>query len=208
MLLPLKLWNPFDILLERDSSRRSRPDISFATHTPRVPVIGVIPVEPIPEYPDRAMHDEINRAIRKLISRRELSIIEIDTRLPGNLTGLRSPAEIESLVARMDVVLTTRLHGLVLALKNGVPAIAIDPHAGGSKVQQQAKAIGWPVVFNPEDLNDRALMEALNYCLSKEARRKACHCAQRAVAIVENEGKKFIASLLDLSTSRTGKRAC
>ena len=34
------------------------------------------------------------------------------------------------LVSRLEVVVTTRLHGLVLALRAGVPALAIDPAAG------------------------------------------------------------------------------
>ena len=42
--------------------------------------------------------------------------------------------------------MTTRLHGLVLALKNGVPAVAIDTVAGGAKVARQADALGWPVL--------------------------------------------------------------
>ena len=49
---------------------------------------------------------------------------------------LRTAEEVESLIARMDVVLTTRLHGLVLALKHGVPVVAIDPIAGGAKLRR------------------------------------------------------------------------
>jgi exopolysaccharide biosynthesis predicted pyruvyltransferase EpsI len=66
-----------------------------------------------------------------------MAVIAIDTRLDENRTGLRTAGEVESLIARMDVVLTTRLHGMVLALKNGVPAIAIDSVAGGAKVRRQ-----------------------------------------------------------------------
>lgn len=47
---------------------------------------------------------------------------------------------------RMDAVVTTRLHGMVFALKN-VPALAVDPIRGGAKILRQAEAIGWPVVF-------------------------------------------------------------
>ncbi len=46
----------------------------------------------------------------------------------------------------MDIVVTTRLHGMVLALKNGVPAIAVDPIVGGAKITQQARAINWPIL--------------------------------------------------------------
>ena len=70
--------------------------------------------------------------------------VKIDTRLDTNQTGLRTPAEVESVIRKMDVVMTTRLHGLVLAIKNGVPVIAIDPVAGGAKIKRQAESIDWP----------------------------------------------------------------
>src|SRR5437016_6221025 len=55
-----------------------------------------------------------------------VSGVRIATRLDvANV--LRTPSEVESLIARMDLVLTTRLHGMVLALKHGVPAVAVDP---------------------------------------------------------------------------------
>jgi polysaccharide pyruvyl transferase WcaK-like protein len=50
-------------------------------------------------------------------------------------------------IARADVVVTTRLHGLVLALKQGVPVLAVDPVAGGARVATQAAAWGWPVLL-------------------------------------------------------------
>ena len=45
MLTPLKDWNPFDVLIERDSTRAVTPDITFASARPRVPVVGVCLVE-------------------------------------------------------------------------------------------------------------------------------------------------------------------
>ena len=51
------------------------------------------------------------------------------------------------MIGRADVVVTTRLHGLVLALKQGVPALAVDPVAGGAKVAAQAAVWGWPVLL-------------------------------------------------------------
>ena len=144
MIEPLEVWNPFDLLFERDSSASSRPDISFLSDQGRVPVVGVVEVHPQREYRERSTHQVAHEGIHRLISSREMSVVPIDTRLDINSTGLRTPAEVESLIARMDVVLTTRLHGMVLALKNGVPAIAIDPIAGGAKIRRQAETIGWP----------------------------------------------------------------
>ena len=154
MLDSLDNWNPFDLLWERDSSRTARPDISFLSRRKSVPLVGVVLVHHQTEYKG-ALHQVANEAIQRLIDSRQMATVRIDTRLDTNGTGLRSPAEVESLIARMDVVLTTRLHGLVLALKNGIPAIAIDPIAGGAKVRPQADIIEWPLVFTSEALDDR-----------------------------------------------------
>src|SRR5262245_38153346 len=51
MQVPLDAWNPFDVLFERDSSARARPDLTFGCHASRVPVVGVCLVEAY-GYPD------------------------------------------------------------------------------------------------------------------------------------------------------------
>ena len=43
MLDTLEVWNPFDLLLERDSSRVMRPDLAFLSQQDRVPVVGSSP---------------------------------------------------------------------------------------------------------------------------------------------------------------------
>lgn len=196
MLDPLETWNPFDLLLERDSSVASRPDITFLSYQARVPVVGVVLVHPQAEYKGRAMHKLANDAIERLIASREISAVPIDTRLDINSTGLRSPAEVESLIARMDVVLTTRLHGTVLSLKNGIPVIAIDPIAGGAKVRRQAETIGWPIVFTMDTLTAEALQEAFDYCLTEDARKKARECGERAAHAIHEIRNEFIAWLV------------
>ncbi len=119
----------------------------------------------------------------------------IDTRLDTNSTGLRTVSEVESLIARMDIVLTTRLHGTVLALKNGVPAVAVDPVTKGGKIRRQAETIGWPLVFAADDLTDEALRQAFDYCLTEDARVKARGCCRRAISMVQEVRDEFIASL-------------
>ena len=100
--------------------------------------------------------------------------------------------EIESLIARMDAVLTTRLHGLALAVKNGVPVLAIDPVHGGAKISRQAETIGWPVVFAAEAMDDQKLRDALEYCLSGAARIKARECAENARRVLQEAQNCFI----------------
>lgn len=196
MLESLKTWNPFDLLLERDSSRTSRPDLTFLSQQPKAPVVGAVLVHLQKEYGKKALHAEANEAIQRLTDSREMSVVHIDTRLDTNSTGLRTPAEVESIIARMDVVLTTRLHGTVLSLKNGVPVVAIDPIAGGAKIHCQAETIGWPVVFTADTVTDEALQEAFDYCLTEEARDKARECGDRAKRNLKDVHAEFIAAFV------------
>jgi hypothetical protein len=191
MSMDLDQWNPFDFLIERDSSRKVNPDLAFASRQSLVPVAGLCLVE---DYPG-GQTQRANAAIERLRAARQIACVQIDTRLDVNSTGLRSPAEVESMLARVDVVITTRLHGMVLALKNGVPALSIDPEAGGAKVLRQAQLLGWPVVFTLEQLTDAALQQALDYCLTADARERAKECARRAFGEVQTIEQEFLSFL-------------
>jgi hypothetical protein len=193
MLIPLDQWNPFDLLFERDSSSRSRPDITFGLPAANTPVVGVCLVEAY-GYPEGAVH-RANSAIARLLQTREMAVVAVDTRLDSNSVGLRSPSEVEALLARMDVVITTRLHGMVLALKNGVPVVAIDPQTRGGKILRQAETIGWPLVLREDTLSDEALVRAFEYCLTTAAQGKARECAARARDAVQGVHDQFISAL-------------
>jgi hypothetical protein len=194
LLEPLEAWDPFDLLWERDSSRTSRPDISFAAPSTVVPVIGLVLVHTQPEY-EGGMHEEVGRSIGRLREAREMAVVEIDTRLDENSTRLSTPGEVEAVIASTDVVITTRVHGLVMALRNSIPALVIDPIAGGAKVRRQAEAVGWPIVFNADQISDPALAEALDRCLSEELRGQAARCGYRAREQVAALRKELIATL-------------
>lgn len=196
MLEPLAVWNPFEALIERDSDEVSRPDLSFAAAHRQVPILGVVLVEPyIPEYAGRDMQAEARAAVAGLINSREAAVVEIDTRLEANARGLRTADEVASLIARMDAVVTTRLHGLALSIKNGVPALAIDPVSGGAKIRQQAEAIGWPHVVTADQLGSTDLDAKLAECLTPQARDLARACSSRAVDGVEAIHAQFLALL-------------
>ncbi|MGI9292888.1 MAG: polysaccharide pyruvyl transferase family protein, partial [Pseudomonadales bacterium] len=195
MLQDITEWNPFDVLLERDSSREARPDLVFLTEQALVPVVGVVLVHKQKEYSAKVLHEEANTAIEQLLAQREAAMVSIDTRLDLNTTGLRTAAEVESLIAKMDLVVTTRLHGLVLALKHGIPALAIDPVAGGAKICRQAEVIGWPMVIKAEQISNTALNEAFDYCLSDGAKQKARKCHAQAVRQMSSFDETFIAAL-------------
>lgn len=199
MLESLDTWNPFDLLLERDSDKKNRPDLAFLSKKPLVPVVGLILVEKQKEYGDRARHDKANDALNRLIERNSMAIVKIDTRLDENKFGFRTESEIESIISKMDLVLTTRLHGTVLALKNHVPAIAIDPIAGGAKILQQTKSIGWPIIHFDDSINDQALQRSFEFCLSEEVKDIIASCLKKVnveLRNVELEMVKYLANTI------------
>ncbi|MEO5579028.1 MAG: polysaccharide pyruvyl transferase family protein [Gemmatimonadaceae bacterium] len=194
MLQQLDEWNPFDLLLERDSSAAARPDLAFLSRTNCAPVVGIVRMHEQPEYGARDLHIRANDAMNRLIAGREMAAVTIDTRLDEvNAAGLRTPGEIESLIARMDVVVTARLHGLVLALKNGVPAVAIDSVGGGAKIIRQARALGWPVVLTADTMTDVSLRQAFERCLSPEVKSLAADVRDRARTVLGPVRKEFLA---------------
>jgi hypothetical protein len=195
MLQPLDEWNPFDLLFERDSSRASHPDLAFVapTRPARIPVVGIVLAHPQKEYKRAAMHAVADAALHRLTESREAARLHIDTCLdPWNTTGLRTAGEIEAIIASADVVLTTRLHGMVLALKNGVPALVIDPIAGGAKLRRQAETIGWPLVFTADTVTDEALQRAFDHCLTPAAREEARACAASAAGRLDEIRHTFV----------------
>jgi hypothetical protein len=91
----------------------------------------------------------------------------------------------------MDLVLTTRLHGLVLAIKHRVPVVAVDPVPGGGKLTRQAETIGWPLVV-AADADEADLERAFDFCLTDEARREAARCRQAALEALGEVRHGFI----------------
>lgn len=202
MLLPLETWNPFDYLIERDSNRAAHPDVAFAARAARVPIVGVCRVEAY----DDAPVDQANAAIDRLVASSAVVAVNVDTRLDVNSAGLRNAAQVEALLAHMDAVVTTRLHGLVLALKNGVPVVAIDPEPGGAKVQRQAQLLQWPAVLTLEESNDAALRTALDFCLTEAGRVQAQASRQHAADILAGMRRDFIGALTDPSVLEAARR--
>jgi polysaccharide pyruvyl transferase WcaK-like protein len=198
MIEPVGAWNPFDILLERDSDRSERADLAFGAESTRLPVIGLVQVESFtPLFPERDRQEDARAAARRLAYARPAAVVEIDTRLDvENTSGLRTPWEIDALIERMDVVVTTRLHGLALALRNGVPAVAVDPVAGGDKITAQARAVEWPCAFAVDEAFDNVMDEALSFALSDEGREQARASAERGRRSVEALREEFVQALV------------
>jgi hypothetical protein len=193
MLQPVEEWNPFDLLLERDSSRTSRPDIALLADAALLPVVAVVLVHEQKEY-ESGQHRAVHEAITTALSGLAVAPVAVDTCFdPPNTTGLHTPEQVLSVIARADVVVTTRLHGLVLALKAGVPVVAIDPVAGGAKITRQAAALGWDTVLAAEDAEPAAIAAAIEHCLSSDARALARRAAERGREELEPVRAAFVA---------------
>ncbi|WP_205480659.1 polysaccharide pyruvyl transferase family protein [Sphingomonas arenae] len=193
MVEPTAEWNPFHVLLERDSDRASRPDLTFLRSTARTPVVGLCTIARQREYGSAQRHSQALDHLRQLVDKRNLAVVEIDTRWPAsrNSGGLGSPAQVISVIERMDVLLTNRLHGLVFAMKAGVPALAIDPVAGGNKITAQARTIGWPAVLSADELAPERLDGLLDWCLSEEGQTAARQIAGDAQAKLQSLDQEF-----------------
>ncbi len=183
----------FDTVIARD-----RPgadgllDLAARPVPDAVPVVGVFLSAGQREYGHRRRHDEVNDALGRWLGSRDLARLNLNTRLdPRDWRLGATPAQVESVVRRLDVVVTTRLHGLVLALKNGVPALAVDPVAGGAKVSAQARAWAWPVLA-ADQVSEGALDAVLADALSAAGRSRA----GTAAGLARGAGAGQLAELL------------
>ncbi len=183
-------WQPFDLLLERDGAGHSRPDLALTRAAAPTPVVALVRTHRQAEYPE-SCPDDAHSALDRLLASREAATFEVDTVLDRRVPGRRTAAEVQALLARADVVLTTRLHGLVLALAQGVPALAVDSVAGGAKVIAQARALAWPAAMTVDDLDDGELARHFDWCLTEEARHKARASASAGIA----DGEKVLGAL-------------
>jgi hypothetical protein len=173
-----ELARRFDVVVARDDGDTVEPDLALRAHPSRLPLVGVVRAHPQPEYP-AARHQQVHGMIRLALASRPCAVVDFDTRVHPSADPLsahgRSSQEVSELAARMDAVVTTRLHGLVLSLARGIPAVAVDPVAGGAKVARQADAIGWPCVLRAED-GPEDVARALTWCLTEDGRDAARRC--------------------------------
>jgi hypothetical protein len=188
-----------DVLLERDSDAAARPDLSLAARSAdgRPPVVGVVLVHDQPEYGDRHRLSEAHALLGAALSQVDAARVQLDTRLHREEPHLcRTPAQVESALARCDAIATTRMHGLALALRAGVPAVAVDPVAGGGKVSAQARALCWPGLARVGETSPDELAGLLRWSLSAPARARAARAAAQARPALDQLRAEFVALFL------------
>lgn len=156
----------FHRVLARDGCGAG-PSVDLAARAPALParpVVGVVLTHGQHEYGGRRRHEEVGAGLTRWLAGKDCARLELETRLDAHdwrLCG--TPAQLEAVLARLDLVVTDRLHGMVLALRAGTPALAVDPVAGGAKVTAQARACGWPALVAAERLEDGGLEGLLEH---------------------------------------------
>jgi hypothetical protein len=138
-----------------------------ARSQPVQPLVGMALTHGQGEYGTRRGHERAAAVLGSWLAAQDCARVEADTRLARDAWRLcRTPEQYLSLVGRLDLMVTDRLHGLVLALRMGVPALVVDPVQGNAKVSAQARLLRWPAVIPCEALSPPALDRWWTWCLS------------------------------------------
>jgi hypothetical protein len=172
----------FHEIIARDGTAApARRDLAAtAAACPLPPVAGVVLSHGQGEYGARRRHEEVNARLTGWLAGKDCARLSADTRLAADDWRLCATAEqFLALVSRCDLVVTTRLHGLVLALCTGTPVIAVDPVAGGAKVGAQARAVGWPALVDAGALSEEVLDHWWRWALSGAGRLAAARHSVR-----------------------------
>ncbi|MGP3969923.1 polysaccharide pyruvyl transferase family protein [Streptomyces sp. 6N223] len=160
----------FHAVLARDGPDGRPPGRDLALRGPgagRRPVVGLLLTHGQREYGERRLHEAVAETVTAWLARAPCAPVVLETRLDERDGRLcRTADELLSALSRLDAVVTDRLHGLVLALRVGVPPIAVDPVRGGAKVTAQARACGWPALVPGERADGRVLDDWLAWCLA------------------------------------------
>jgi hypothetical protein len=183
-------WNPFDAVLARDGLAEAYGDLAPAWPAPscarRAPLVGVVLRGRQREYGEgMSMHEEAAQLVSTITSTLDLPTLEIDTKV--DRAG-RDTDAIDRRFGRPSLVITTRLHGALLALRHGVPVLALDQIRGGAKVTEVLRRLGWPDTFAvelacPEELarRGRELLRGAGRKRIDDTRRRAIAEAHRTL---------------------------
>jgi hypothetical protein len=178
----------FDVILPRDAPDAGvRRDLAALPGTSPVPVAGIVLAPGQEEYGAARRHDDVHERLTSWLAGLDCARLVLDTRLDhDDWRSFGTADQLLSAVARLDVVVTTRLHGLVTALRCGVPALAVDPVSGGAKVAAQARAWEWPALLTADELSEDALDHWWHWCRGPEGRATAARARTPDTSLLDD----------------------
>ena len=156
-------------------------------------MLGLFIVHEQPEYGERQAHDYVNQIIADFFESSELDYLTLDTLHVDNHTSTPTLGQLEAVLRRVDVVITTRLHGMVLSLRVGVPCVAIDPIAGGGKVRSQAQRWAGRTCSALTSSRWTIVRAMVDECRNQRARRLAGDTVAEARHLLEPRRAEFFA---------------
>lgn len=168
-----------------------------APSTATTPVVGVVLTLGHGEYGALRRHGHVADELTRWLAGKDCARLELATRLdPPDWHLSATPGQLQSVFARLDLVVTDRLHGLVLGLRAGVPVLTVDPVTGGAKVSAQARACGWPAVVPVEQLDAAQLERWWSWCRSAPGRAAALRIhADFTTGAVPDNADELLAAL-------------
>jgi hypothetical protein len=156
--------DPFSFVLARQGGNEMNGDVAVVAPLPeavptrgsRTPgrlVVGLSLRGAQHEYGsdvcrDKEAEEHFAAVIKRLGRDRTVEIVTLENHL---VRAGKPPEAIEAQYRACDLVLTTRFHGAVTALRAGVPFLAIDQIVGGAKVLPLLSPLGWPGLFRIDE---------------------------------------------------------
>ena len=200
-LLPAGHFNhfdPFDFVLAREGKPEVFEDIAIVAPMacgarPQVArsrdiTIGVALRGAQTEYgPELCLSEPLQEivanSIRKILDQHGGRSLLIENHLRRSEV---LPDEIEAQYRGCDLVITSRFHGAMLAVRHSIPFIAIDQIKGGAKVLKLVGATGWPYVFPGETVSAERIVESANHLISGGLRERMVDIRAEAIGRAED----------------------
>lgn len=194
--------NPFDAIFARQGGPVDLEDLAVLAPISllrpinslrREKVIGICLRGPQSEYGNsRCLWREVELAAENIVNAaREVGtthVINLDNHL---LRSGYSAEAIEELYLSCDLIVTSRFHGGVMAMRQRVPFIAIDQITGGGKVYPLMVRWGWPYIYKISETTASTLNQSALSLLSDPERDRLSTSFCRAV-----EGANYTLSYL------------
>lgn len=186
-------YNPFQAVFARQGADKDYGDVAIVAPTPlkterlwrkRNPRIGIVLRGKQAEYGvELCLWAETETLVLRTAWAATRNIQGEITAIENHLVHSReSPDKIEQHYAECDLILTSRFHGAIEALRSGVPFIAIDQIKGGGKVMKLLSRLGWRHVYKVEDVNLDAIAQAASSLLRDPMRPQLLEARSEAIS--------------------------